>query len=222
MTQAAVSPSRTEQTDASRIIRRLTELFPAQDPTATRIALAIYRLLARKDRATIEGIAAEASVPGDKVATQLDTWPAVYRDEDGAVIGFWGLTAHPMPHRFTVAGRERFTWCAWDALFIPELVGETAEVQSTTPVDGRDVRLTVSPKGATPPDPAALPLHVSFLVPEADEWEADVIASFCHHVFFLYEDEVERWLAEHPESVTLQLDDAFRAGQLKNAHQFER
>ena len=222
MTQAAVSHSRAQKRGSSEIIRHLTELFPAQDAAATRIALAIYRQLARKDRATIEDIAAEAAVSGDHVAAQLAAWPAVYRDEDGAVIGFWGLTAYPMTHRFTVAGRERYTWCAWDALFIPELIGEAADVQSITPVDGHEVRLSVSAQGAIPLDPSASPLHVSFRVPDADEWAADVIATFCHHVFFLYEEEVRRWLAENPGGVTLSLDEAFRAGRLKNAYQFRR
>lgn len=141
MTQTALSRSRSQESGPSEIIRRLTELFPAQDGAATRIALALYRQLARKDRVSVECIAAAAGVSGDQVADQLAAWPAVYRDNEGAVIGFWGLTASPMPHRFTVAGRERFTWCAWDALFIPELIGEPAEVQSITPVDAREVRL---------------------------------------------------------------------------------
>ena len=47
------------------------------------------------------------------------------------------------------------TWCAWDTLFLPALLGETAEVRSTCPVTGSVVELVVAPdavKGA----PAAL------------------------------------------------------------------
>lgn len=222
MTDVPIALPPTHDPETSRTIRQLTQLFPEQDVKATRIALAIYRQLAWKDRATVKDIAAEADVGNDKVAGQLEAWPAVYRDSDGAVIGFWGLTAQPMTHRVTLAGRDRYTWCAWDALFIPELIGETAKVQSTTPVDNRDVRLRVSPEGATPLDPSVSPIYVSFRVPEADEWEADVIATFCHHVHFLYEEEVKRWQSKNPGNVTLTLDDAFRAGMLKNARQFKR
>lgn len=215
-TASPVTDTRTE-----RAIDRLASMFPAQDRTASRIALAIYRRLAVSDRATVQDIATVAEVSTEQVARQIEAWPAVYRDEDGAVIGFWGLTGYPMSHRFTVGGHDRFTWCAWDTLFIPELIGQTAEVRSTTPIAKRPVRLRVSPQGVKPLDGKHPPLYVSFRLPDDDEWEADVIATFCHHVFFLREDETDRWLSANPGGVTLGLDDAFRAGQLKNAHQFQ-
>lgn len=90
MTQAALSRSRAHETGSGEIIRRLTEMFPAQDGAATRIALALYGQLARQDRVSVEGIAAAAGISGDHVAAQLAAWPAVYRDDEGAVIGFRG------------------------------------------------------------------------------------------------------------------------------------
>lgn len=209
------------ETGSFSVVTRLAHLFPPQGPQSTRIALAIYRLLARQDRAAPEAIAAAAQVTTADVTARLETWPGVYRDRDGAVIGFWGLTGHRMPHCFTVAGRERFTWCAWDALFIPELIDETALVHSNTPVDQRKVELRVSPHGAEPLDDGR-PLHVSFRLPRSEDWEAEVVATFCHHVTFLYQDEVDRWMEQNPDGVTLSLADAFRAGKLKNAHQFQR
>lgn len=62
-------------------------MFPEQDVAATRFAFAIYWQLARQDRAIVNDIAAEAVVSGNEVAARLDAWPAVCRDEDGAVIG---------------------------------------------------------------------------------------------------------------------------------------
>ena len=67
------------------------------------------------------------------------------RDSEGNLVGA-GLTSVPTPHRFRVKGRDLFVWCALDALFLPGLLGETAEVQSNCPTTGDEIRLTVSPE----------------------------------------------------------------------------
>lgn len=68
-----------------------------------------------------------------------------YPDERGPVVGFGGLAAAPMHHRFEVDGRTLWTWCAWDSLFIPEILGKQARVTSTDPENGELIRLLVSP-----------------------------------------------------------------------------
>lgn len=76
-------------------------------------------------------------------------------DESGNVIGA-ALTTRETPHRMRFAGRELYAWCALDALFIPGLLGETADVESTCPSSGDAIRLTVSPhriEACEPPEP---------------------------------------------------------------------
>jgi alkylmercury lyase len=51
-----------------------------------------------------------------------------------------------MHHRFAVDGRELSTWCALDSLFIPEILGRSAQVTSADPESGGTVRLTVAPE----------------------------------------------------------------------------
>src|SRR5437879_5369419 len=57
----------------------------------------------------------------------------IYRDDEGRVLGFGGLAAAPMHHRLEVDGRTLWTWCAWDSLFIPEILGKRARVVSPDP-----------------------------------------------------------------------------------------
>ena len=58
------------------------------------------------------------------------------RDRERRVLGFGGLATMPMHHRFEVDGRELSTWCAWDSLFIPEILGRSARVASLDPENG--------------------------------------------------------------------------------------
>jgi len=59
-----------------------------------------------------------------------------------------------MPHALQFDGRTLYAWCAWDTLFLPELLGRPARVTSTDPVS--EVILELDPKFQN--DPSALSL----------------------------------------------------------------
>jgi alkylmercury lyase len=63
------------------------------------------------------------------------------------MIGFRGLALPAMPHRLQVDGRTLHAWCAWDTLFLPQLIGKPAGVESTCPTTEQTIRLTVTPDG---------------------------------------------------------------------------
>lgn len=121
-----------------------------------------------------------------------------------------------MAHRFTVNGWTLYTWCAWDTLFLPELIGETARVESTCPVTGQVVRLVVSPQAIIEREPAGAVM--SFLTPEAARVQEDVITHFCHFVHFFRSAEAgQQWASEHEGTFLLSMPDAFTLARRKNA-----
>jgi hypothetical protein len=72
------------------------------------------------------------------------------------VVGYWGLSipeAYASPHRLTIDGRRLSAWCAWDTLFLPQLLGQTADVESTSPTAGATVHVTVTPDALEYVDP---------------------------------------------------------------------
>jgi alkylmercury lyase len=79
------------------------------------------------------------------------------------MVGFWGMALATMPHRVSVDGRQVPAWCAWDTLFLPELIGETATVESSCPTTGESVQLVVAPDAVREVAPAGVVL--SFLRP---------------------------------------------------------
>jgi len=70
------------------------------------LALALLRELAA-------GEPVVASTLGERAGTVLVRWPNVNYDDDGRVVAFSGLSLAPTTHRFTVEGRQLYTWCAW-------------------------------------------------------------------------------------------------------------
>lgn len=125
-----------------------------------------YRLLA-KGRPVEPGVLADTSGwTLAEVDARLTSWPGVYRDDAGRLVGFWGLTTEPVSgHQLEVedAGTV-WAWCAIDPLFITPLLGTQVRVTSPCPSTGTTVRLTVDPGGVRDLDPPAA--VVSFLVPE--------------------------------------------------------
>jgi alkylmercury lyase len=188
----------------------LAGTFPCCDDAP--LALGLIHQLAEGERVTEARLARAVDRDKPDVAAVLDRWPNVQRDDEGRIVAFAGLSLTPTRHRFDVAGRRLYAWCAWDTLFLPALIGQEARVKSSCPVTGTEVWLTVGPAGVHDAEPAHL--LVSFPAP-ASTVTSDITASFCGHVHFLAGgDAAEEWLADNQGGLAVSLDDAVELGRL--------
>jgi alkylmercury lyase len=200
------------------LAQTLTDAMPRLRPDERQLALAVYRLLAAGEPVPASALAPELGGSEAEIAATLESWPGVFRSDDGRIVSFWGLAIPEMPHRFRVDGRELHTWCAWDALFIPELIGIPAEVESHPPLSGEPVRLVVAPDGIREVVPEAT--VVSMLSP-AEAFDQRVIMSFCHFVhFFPSPEDGAEWIAQHPGTFLLTVPEAHELGRIVNAKRF--
>ena len=159
----------------------LAAATPTLSAEQQRLALGVYRLLADGEPVEQDRLADRVGVAHGRVAALLDDLPGVYLDDSERGIGFWGLTIRPMAHRLLVDDRVLYAWCAWDTLFLPELIGKPAQVRSTCPTTATPISLTVRNHDVTDVAPASTVL--SFLHRE-QPFDADAIATFCHYVHF--------------------------------------
>jgi alkylmercury lyase len=127
-----------------------------------------------------------------------------------------------MHHRFEVNGRTLWTWCAWDSLFIPEILGRPARVTSPDPENRELVRLAVTPHRIQSVEPGNA--VISFIRPDAEAFgtsAANVMASFCQYIFFFASRASgERWTAKHRGTFLFTLDDGFTLAKRLNAANF--
>jgi alkylmercury lyase len=192
------------------LVQALRSASRPLDAARQRLAVALYRTLAEGRPVAAAELAGRTGRSVGEVAATLDGWPNVFYDQQRRVIAFWGLALPKMPQRLEVAGRVLHAWCAFDPLFIAPLLGEPARVASTCPVTGRPVSLTITPDGLSDVAPAGA--VVSFLVPTRP-WDDDVIRSFCHYVlYFAAEEAGRRWIAAHPGTFLLPVEQAFEVG----------
>jgi alkylmercury lyase len=190
-----------------------------------RAAVTLYRELAKGRPVDIAQLAQALGVreADARALLQRDSIRShVFADEAGRVLGFGGLAAAPMHHRFEVAGRALWTWCAWDTLFIPGILGARARVASPDPESGQLVELVVTPRGIESVNPESA--VISFQLPEGGDFRssaANLMRTFCHFIFFFgSRDSGERWVARHPGTFLYSLDEAFALAQRLNARNF--
>ena len=178
------------------------------------ISLKIYQLLAKKIHPNEAMLATELPYAAKQIEYVLEGLKSgVYRKE-GNIIGFAGLTTHPMTHTITMNGITTYTWCALDALFIPQLLGEKTHVKSADPITKNPIELTIH---GSQVNTAQADIAVSLIAPDADKLSEDVIGNFCHFVHFFETRETgEKWIAHHPNSYLVSLREALQIAHLFN------
>ncbi|MGH9204042.1 MAG: alkylmercury lyase MerB [Vicinamibacterales bacterium] len=206
--------------NAAETAAALVELFPALGREEQRLSLELYRLLAEGQPASIRRLAERLGHAAEDVAYTLRKWPGVFFNEQGDVIGYWGLSpTHETTHRLKTDGRTLYAWCAWDTLFLPTLLGRSVDVESISPKTLTLVRLTVTPNGVRSVEPQGVVM--SFLMPDGDKVQQDVLTSFCHLLhFFASKPEGESWVADHPGTRLLTLVEAFELGRQRKSLQY--
>ncbi len=198
----------TKDVSLADVAEAIKAAMPVLDETDQHIATAIYRLMS--SGAPVEPAAIAKSAGGvslEHVNERLNTWPGVYRDDMGRVVGFWGHAIDKLDpeYRLVAAGQTTYAWCALDTLFIPSIIGSEVLVEAFDPVSGEPVALVVDrPAGAL----------VSMVIPDGP-FGYDVIESFCHRVLFFASHKTgDKWIAAHEGTTLLPVDQAFEVGRV--------
>lgn len=202
------------------IVRRL----PAFSPEEQQAGLVLLKEVAKGEPVGIGQLTQALGTPvemAEAVTRDSALSRFVYADKTGKIQGFVGLSVIPTHHQTTINKRKLWAWCAPDTLEHPQLLGQTAEIESRDPETGQLVHLTVSPDRIETVDPADIVVSMS----RPKRWDltaADrIITSACHfHFFFASRDSGERWVAKHPETFLLSLEEMFAFMKRFNQYMF--
>ena len=202
------------------ILRNALALRPTTGGLDRRFSFHLYRLLAAGHPVRREELATALNIQTRVVDGLLETWlPLIELDEYRRIRGFRGLTLEPTPHRFAINDAELYTWCAWDAVFLPQILGTTATVQSSCPESGQQISLTITPTGLAHADPST-PL-LSFPLTSLDEMRDDLRATFCQRIFFFTSPSAAiAWRERNDRTILATYDQAEDLGRRRNAALF--
>ncbi len=187
------------------LISRLTTTGQSRD--FSRAFVILLRELAQGHPVAPATLARALGATEDCVESLLADVMNIERDGNGHIIGY-GLTQRETVHGFRVGSRQLYTWCAFDTLFLPILIDQSAQVVSHCPATGARISLTVMPDAVCDITPAAA--AVSLIRPQET---SDIRQAFCCHVhFFASQTAGAGWASAHPGVEIVAIEEAFAAG----------
>ncbi len=189
----------------------------SQDQIAFSVRLQVQaiRALAEGQPVSAQRLSADLGLPVEQVEAiigQLGS-AGVEVDSKGRLVGVV-LTLNPTPHRFRVEGNDLYAWCAIDTLFLPAYLEETAQVESTCPVTGEVIHLTITPTGVASYSPGST--VISLIDPRkvscSTRGPQSAVCSQMH--FFHSREAAETWQVDHPGVIICSIDEAYRVAQI--------
>src|SRR5713101_282961 len=215
----AFVPKEVLRLDQLAEVLREAGIRQAFTPDVSRLTVRLWREIARGGPVSpglVEQIASALDLPQQTAHEVLDKM--CERDGDGNVVGIAGLSQNQHPHRFTVNGIRLSTWCAWDALFLPVMLQQTALVSSPCPSTGETIRLTITPEGVTSKHPESAAISIVIPQPTTSGLESveEIWTTFCHHIhFFSTSQAAQEWFAAREQEIAiLTIEEAFELGRL--------
>ena len=140
------------------------------------------------------------------------------RDSDDNIIGLIGLSLNQdWLHRFHVNGNSLRTWCAWDTLFLTQIIGEAVTVESESPLSGTIVHVSLNKDAVESSLPETAVVTIVNIDPDfhdVSSMEA-IWGNFCHQVYFFpSREEADEWASGKPNIAVLTVEEAYELGRL--------
>ena len=183
---------------------------------SVRFQVQAIRALAEGHPVSAQQLAADLGLPVDQVAVIIQQMGSsgAEVDGEGRLLGVV-LTLKETPHRFRVKGVDLYAWCAFDTLFLPAYLKETAEVESTCPITGRVIQVTITPTRVAEYSPGST--VVSIVDPSkvsccSTRGPRSTVCSQMH--FFGSREAAETWQADHPGVAVCTVEEAYRIAQI--------
>jgi alkylmercury lyase len=195
----------------------LRSLMPDADDDIRHLWVMIYRQLAKAKPVSIHNLATLCDLGEPEIKRHLEELSNISFNDDGDIIGFLGLTISKTPHELHIDNKLLYTWCAWDTLFIPEILAKKAIIYSKCPQTGATIRLEVTPDTIEKVEPETV--IMSFV--EISETGDNLRNNFCCHVhFFSSKSALEKWQQSHKNITAMKLSDALELAKRHNKQQF--
>ncbi len=181
---------------------------PEESTLAARLEILTYRALAEGEPVSAARLADMANVPVELAEMLFEQGKALGGewDEEGRLLGNV-LTLIPTPHHFRVNGNDLYAWCSMDAIHLPGLLGQLAEVESVDPITGQAIHLTIPPDGVPTYRPAETML--SIVLSSGDR--AGPQSPLCRQMhFFASPENAAIWVEDHPSATIMSVEEVYQ------------
>ena len=201
------------KTKISQAIRKAYERIPKEAMELDlRVTVKTIQLLSEGRPLSAKRLADAWDMSQDQVSVILDQASSTGKaqlDGEGNLIG-GVLSLVPTTHKVRVNDNDLYAWCAYDAISIPGVIDRNAQIESTDPVNGETIRMTITPHGVIDLNPEGS--VVSVVSPEVGGVGPD--SPRCSQMlFFTSRNTAETWLKDHPGVEILTVEQVFEIAQ---------
>lgn len=195
--------------------------IPGLSPDAPRFVVELWQLLTNGRPISpeqVDQMLSNLDISRD-VLTRLQA--GLEHDDQRNIVGAVGLSLNPTSsNRLRINGNMLFTWCAWDALFIPLFLNQPVIVDAISPTAGDTIRIKIASEGVEYYEPESA--VVSIVVPQTGAMSGalspeDVWNVFCHHVhFFSSREAAAEWFADKAhDPFNLSIEEGYELGRIR-------
>jgi alkylmercury lyase len=183
--------------------------IPPQESTlAARLEIMTYRTLAEGEPVSATKLARAAKVPIEITKTLFEYGRSLGGewDAEGRLVGNV-LTLNPTQHHFHLNGKELYTWCSLDAMHLPRLLDQTAEVESLDPVSGDKIQLTIPPDDKPTYHPPGTVLSIVLTPGDRSGPQSPLCSQM---LFFASRENAEHWIRDHPQASIMSVEEVYQ------------
>ncbi len=183
--------------------------FLSTSPHLIPLTLALYRLLGDGVPVRRGALAEKLSQPRAQVDALLNELPTstIEFGAAGAITAFGGLSLTSANHEFKAGDKELYTWCVFDALFLPEILGKPARASTRCPATGEEIELEMTPEAIVSSRPSG-PV-MSIIAPDSAACCENLRGAFCNHInLFANERAFLDWAAGRADVAHVPLEEA--------------
>jgi len=202
-----------QQNTLEKVIEKYREAYDAIPREALDLDL---RVTFKTIQALAKGKSVSPALLADIWDIPLDQVQAILKqaEENGRVeINTQGdlvgavLSLNPTPHQISIDNQHFYAWCAYDAMYVPGIVGKPAQIISKDPVTGRAIKVSIASDGveAFQPESAV----VSVVDPGGDMSAGPESTRCTHMLFFESRESAEQWKQDRTGVTILTVEEVF-------------
>ena len=209
-----------KQFSATDLLKLLPEVLSSLTKEKQELSLAIYNGLEKGKPVNVNDLVSTTTLDKNTVSTILTEWPGIFYDDNKEIIGYWGLAIPEMAHKLELNDKTLYGWCAWDTLFLPQLIGKDATIRSKCQTTKEEIVIKLDRYGNLVSGNDNI--VVSMLTVDEESIQDDVLGTFCHFIYF-FKNKVagEEWVSKNEGTFLITLGEAIELSQTKNQMQYQ-
>ena len=171
-------------------VEQLEKLLPKLNKQERQISKVLYQKLALGESVAIETIANILQKPIQDIQDHLKQMRYVEYNTVNEVSAYRGVTLNETKHSVFHNNFRAYTWCAFDTLFLADLLNKPASISSTCPTCNKAIACEINNRDLVGSDDRDTVM--SFIIPNKVEYFEDLQKSFCCKVHFFCNEQCGR------------------------------